>query len=73
MDTLEEVLAAELVARRRLNLLQAHRDDLARQCRDALKDLNALKVSAYRLGFSGNIMRDADGNRVNILALESST
>lgn len=66
--TLEEILAAEMDARTRLNEFQRERDALERKCRSTLESLNALKRRAYLMGFQGNIMRDAMGNRVNSLS-----
>jgi len=71
-STIEDLLSEEMNARKRLNALQKQRNRLENACRKALEELNQLKRIAYKMGFSGNIMRDANGNRVMALP-ESQT
>lgn len=67
-QSLSEILDAEMRARQYLNDRMARRKELDEECGGALRVLNSLKRQAYRLGFTGNIMRDAYGNRVNTLS-----
>lgn len=66
--TLEELLIDEATCRRRLNESQRMRRQVEEECAGLLAELNAIKRLAYQMGFKGNIMRDADGNRVTELA-----
>lgn len=64
---LADLLNAEMVCRIRLHEAQRERAAAEEKCRVILDELNGLKRDAYALGFKGNIMRDDDGNRVNVL------
>lgn len=66
-ERLHSVLLAEMKCRNRLNRLRGYRDVLDAACREALNELNSLKIDAYALGFTGNVMRDANGDRVSNL------
>ena len=66
-EELVEVLEAEMITRMLLNKAREEREFAQGKIDYYLMRLNHHKREAYRLGFDGNIMRDADGNRVDKL------
>lgn len=64
---IDDLLILEARSRRELNRLISSRDSIEFKCKMELEKLNLIKRKLYAEGFSGNIMRDKNGDRVDSL------